>query len=171
MLRKLLNLPTKQQFIGLESDARVTLGLCNKIARIEIDHQQVLKEQYDSICPNVSCKSRDVYNRRFLIGDKPVNINHCKTCGREWEKYETIKISQTKVLRVALKYLRDILKNQSELNYGWKAETVEIFDGSYAETIYKLNKVKDKYMFPELTLRKLRKHYPSVYDRKSILDD
>lgn len=164
-LRKLLNRPKKKQFNLLVTDAEIILGECNKIARKEIEDQLKLKNQVDGNCLDCGANEDDVITKLIETSTTHFRVNHCLKCENEWNKYQTKKISQTVVLRVALRYLRDILKDPIHKKIPWKVETIEMFDGSYAETVYKLNKVKDKFMFPDLTLLLLRKNFRSVFDK------
>lgn len=166
ILRKLLNLPTKRQLRLLEEDAERILVVCNKIARKEIEKQLILKDSYDGNCLECGAKGNDIITKTVILPKHGhYRINHCQKCGNEWDKYKTKKISQTAVLRVALRYLADIIFVPEHENFSWKKETIGMFDESYAETIYKLNKVRDGFMFPELKLFLLRKRYKSVFDK------
>lgn len=164
-LRKLLNITTKKQQLLLEKDAERIISVCNKIARKEIEKQLKLKDQWDGNCLECGATGNDVITQTIILdNDTHYRINHCLKCSNEWDKYQTKKISQTAVLRVALKYLCDIIFVPEHKNFSWKMETLQMFEESYAETIYKLNKVRDGFMFPELKLFLLRKKYKSVFD-------
>jgi hypothetical protein len=178
MIRKILNLPNKTQKAFLQNNKEIVLKKCDVIARKEIEEQQDNKLFHDGQCP--ICKSRkNIINRIVCVqntgninikisfinikGIMIINtreINHCNSCSNEWEKYKTKPISQTNILYIAFKYLKDILNNP-ENKRDWKMETIQVFENSYAETLYELN----KWIRTDIKLSVLRQHYKSIYDK------
>jgi hypothetical protein len=189
-IRKLFHFPTKQQTMSLTTDVENVLINCESVARKERKELQESQKYHDDICPNCRAKKSDsvdiIVNKiRQTQGDGDVSgnlfgvtgrmsvdtyaVNHCNKCGNEWEKFKTKTISRTDIMRVCLNYLAEILKDSSEKKHEWKMEAIQVFDGCYAETIYHLARKEKHYLWyttlPQLTLKKLRRYYKSVFDK------
>ena len=180
-IRKILNIPNKQQKTFIQLSKEIILNKCDVIAREEMKEQQDNKLFHDSQCP--ICKSKkDIINKivniqslnhiegnfkfgfgkiKTVITTNTYKVNHCNSCSNEWEKYKTKPISQTNILNVAFKYLKEILEDPEKNKQDYKIETIQVFDNLYAETLYELNVWKRT----DIKLSVLRKHYKSVYDK------
>lgn len=187
-IRKLFNIPDKEQSIIIKNQINEVFDKCNQLADVENSDQIEYKKFHDHICPN--CKNRNEktivnkiilgngnakINGSFIWGFGNINgsyinefieINHCNECGNEWFKYKTKNIDSNRILRVLLKYLAQIIKDPKENNDDWKLEAIQIFSNCYAETIFKL---KNMVVLPDefidvLTIKTLRKHYKSIFD-------
>lgn len=194
IIRKLINFPNNNHKNLLDENKKIIWEKCESIAHLENDEQLEYKKHHDDLCPNCRNKDKDkIVNRfafvqgkrriksniRFGFGniDGTINIetcevNHCNVCGNEWLKFKTKNINAKEILIVSLKYLGQILKNPEEKKNDWKLEAIKVFDNCCAEIIHKLSKEYDDYL-PEsvseqLTLKKLRQHYKSVYDSTKI---
>jgi len=189
-LRKIFNLPTRAQKALLEQDKKDILIKCEVIAQKEWQDQKKNQEYHDNICPNCRASKADIVNKirnihgkgdvsgSFRFGFGSVNghmeidtydVNHCNKCGNEWKKFKTKYVSSTDIVRVALNYLGDILKDpEGKKEHSWKHETIRVFEGSYAETICWLRRENDDYVFintqEQLTSFHLRRYYKSVFD-------
>lgn len=189
-LRKFSNIPTQRQLAIIEQDNNHILDECDKIAEDERKDLKRSQESHDYICPKCRAKREDIVNKirkvsgggrvsgDFFLGFGSVNgslsidthaVNHCNKCGNEWEKFKSKSISRTDVLRVCLNYLADIIKKPEEKKYSWKVDAVKVFDGCSAETIRALILKESHWLRSDtniiLTLRILRRHYKSVYDK------
>jgi len=189
-IRKLFHFPTKQQMMSLTTDVENVLINCESVARKERKELEENQKYHDDICPNCRAKKSDsvdiIVNKiRQTQGDGNVGgnlfsvtgrmsvdtyaVNHCNKCGNEWEKFKTKSISRTDIMRVCLNYLAEILKDPSEKKREWKMEAIQVFDDCYAETIYHLARKEKHYLWyttlPQLTLKKLRRYYKSVFDK------
>lgn len=190
-LRKTLNISSIQQLALLKADEASILSKCDAIARSERMDFEETRKIHDDICPNCKTRKHDdvknIVNKIGLIrGGGNINgsafhvngkisidtyaINHCNVCGNEWEKFKKKDISETNILRVCLNYLAQLSQNPSHhKQFEWKLEAVKVFEGSYAETIFRLAEKEKKYLIPELnpelSLSKLRRDYKSVYDK------
>ena len=190
-IRKLFNVQSKQQKELLAADKEKILKLCSNIASKERDDMREEQKRHDEICPNCRTKKDGNYivnkiretrgdgnvDGNFIWGFGNVDghmsiktyaVNHCNTCGNEWEKFNYKSISETDILRVCLNYLAELIKNPDNKKYSWKVEAIKVFDDSYAENIYAFRK-KEGYCLwisttETLTLSRLRKYYKSVYD-------
>ena len=188
MIRKFLNLPNKSQKLILEQEIIRTLDKCNSIAKIEYDEQLEAKQIHDNRCPK--CREKDMivdrishvqgFNRSsgifyFGFGSIQTNlsidtiaVNHCNSCGHEWIKFKTKYVSNTKILRVVLNYLAEILSDSAEKNRSWKMEAIQALNECHAETIYKLCVENKNFLHDKtndvLTLSCLREYYQSIYD-------
>jgi len=180
-IRKILNLPNKAQRRFIELSNEIVLNNCEVIAREEMEEQQDNKLFHDSRCP--ICKSRkDIINKivniqslnhiegnfkfgfgkiKTVITTNTYKVNHCNSCGNEWEMYKTKPISRTNILNVAFKYLKEILEDPEKNKQDYKMEAIQVFENSYAETLYELN----VWVRTDIKLSVLRKHYKSVYDK------
>jgi hypothetical protein len=188
-LRKLFNLFSAAQKALLEEDKKNVLSKCNVIANKEWADQKENQESHDNVCPNCRTGKQDIVNKirnthgkgdvsgSFRLGFGDISghmeidtddVNHCNKCGNEWKKFKTKFVSTSDIVRVALKYLGDMLDNPKEKEYSWKVETVRVFENCYAETIFLLRKEHDAYLFSnqreQLTNSNLRQRYKSVFD-------
>jgi hypothetical protein len=189
-LRKFLNLPNKEQSAKKTADMDAILEVCSEIATKERADMRQDQEMHNGVCPNCRAKKSDnsdaivdrisnvqgkgsVGGNAFgvsgsvLIQTSPVN--HCNKCGHEWEKFKTKSISQTHILRVCLNYLGEILKDPTQKSKDWKLEAVrKAFNGCYAESIFSFVQKEWDFLYTDTcnkcTLRRLRKHYQSLYD-------
>jgi hypothetical protein len=190
-IRQLLNLPDKAQKLILEKETNLILDRCDIIAKSEYDEQLEAKQFHDGRCPRCREKEKivdrishvqgsSIIDSSFILGFGSIHgsmsidtvaVNHCNTCGHEWIKFKTKYVSNTKILRVVLNYLAEILTDASEKNRSWKLEAIQVFDGCSAETIYKLRSVHQNYLHDEtiekLSLSCLRQYYKSIYDKEN----
>jgi len=182
-IRKFFGMPSKAQEEIIRMDEKTIMDKCDKIARAEIEDQQMAKRSRDGQCPH--CKDKNIVdkicnikgksNGKLSLGYGSIGIlieteavNHCNACGNEWKKFKTKEISKTHIIRLAFKYLCDIINNPEEKKKEWKLETIAIiFEGCTAESIFNLRFDNNDYLNDEinkkLTLRCLRKYYWSVY--------
>jgi hypothetical protein len=191
MIRKIFNTPNKKQLELLHIDSIHILQKCSSIADTERKELRENQEILDGTCSKCMAKKEDIVdkivdvqgfgniNGNFYLGFgnvkgsmiiKTVGVNHCNKCGNQWGKFKTKSISETDILRVCLNYLSDILNNPEEKKRSWKKDSVEVFEGCYAETIYghviKQADFLHKTTVSTLTISKLRQYYKSIYDRK-----
>jgi hypothetical protein len=156
----------------------------DKIAREEIKDQLEMKRSRDGQCPHCKAKSDSIVdkicqvqgksNGKFRLGYGNIGIlidteavNHCNACGNEWKKFKTKEISQTHIIRLAFKYLYDIINNPEEKKKDWKLETIAVFNDCCAEAIFNL-RFEYRYNLTDginskLTLSRIRKYYWSIY--------
>lgn len=187
MLRKLLNIPSVKQSLEIQKDIEVIMNGCADIASVEWKEQKENELAHNGRCPN--CRERIVVDKiRNVEGEGKVGgnfyfgfggvagrmeikteaVNHCNECGHEWQKFKSKYISKTEIVRVALNYLGDYLKDpEKQKRMSWKMEAIEVFKGRSAEAIHALTKKHWIYIRPTpretLKLWKLRKNYPSVF--------
>lgn len=190
-IRQLLNLPDKAQKIILEQETNLILDRCDVIAKSEYDEQLEAKQFHDSRCPKCREKENIVDRISHVQGNSTINsnfifgfgnihgnmsidtiaVNHCNTCSHEWIKFKTKYVSNTKILRVVLNYLAEILIDNTEKNRSWKMEAIQVFNDCSAEAIYKLCRVHQNYLHDEttekLSLSCLKKYYKSIYDKEN----
>lgn len=179
-LRKTLNLPNKAQKLELEKDKFIIEDKCQLIARREHNEQQEYKKVHDGMCPKCNNRMGIVDKLSFVQGRGSVEgliifgfgrvkgdttidtvaVNYCMECGNEWLKYKTKPISYTSILRVAFKYLKEIINDPKQKKRDWKSETIQVFEGCCAETLYQLN----VWTATEIKLSTLRRYYRSVFD-------
>jgi Mor family transcriptional regulator len=189
-LRKTIYLPSFKETLKIREDVKSIMDDCDVIASQEFKEQKENKIAHDNRCPK--CRERDVVDKiRNTVGNgkaggnfylgfgtiagrmeiKTEAVNHCNECGHEWEKFKSKYISKTQIVRVALNYLGDYLADpEKQKRMSWKIEAIKVFNDRNAEAIHELVKKHKVYIKPTpkqtLKLRKLRKHYPSVFDIK-----
>lgn len=189
-LRKIFNIPTKEQKDLISVNIDRIHNRCEELANEERKDQREFVERRDGICPNPHCmatgenivdKIADVGGKgsvsgSFALGFGSVSggmsintgaINHCNKCGNEWAKAKIKSISRTDIVRVALKYLSEVLKDREQKKFDWKMEAIKSFDDCSAESIRFFYKQNEAYTYSKLRLSKLRLYYPSVYDGKN----
>lgn len=179
-LRKTLNIPNKAQKAIINEDKRVIMDKCQVIARREYNEQQENKKVHDGMCPKCnnrmgivdklsfvqgrgSVEGRIIFGFGKIKGDVTIDtteVNYCMECGNEWLKYKTKPISDTSILRVAFKYLKEIIGDPKQKKREWKLETTEVFFDCTAEALYQLN----QWSSTEIELSTLRRYYRSVFD-------
>jgi DNA-directed RNA polymerase subunit RPC12/RpoP len=190
IIRKLLYLPTVQQNREIQTDIEAIMNSCADIASREFKEQKENQLARDTRCPR--CRERDVVDKiRNVEGSGKINgdfylgfgnvsgrmkieteaVNHCNECGHEWLKFKTKYISKTEIVRVALNYLGDYLKDPvKQQRMCWKMKAIEVFKDRSAEAIHVLTKKHWGYMRPTprqtLKPRILRKYYPSIFKAK-----
>ena len=189
-LRKIFNVPKKEQKDIIAADVDRINNRCEEIAQEERNDQRDMQESRDGTCPNPHCMStKNIVDRiadvsgkgkvsgTFNLGFGSVSgkmsidtgaVNHCNQCGNEWVKAKTKTISRTDIVRVALKYLSEILYNpEHNKKLTWKMEAIQSFDDCCAESIRFLYKRNEAYTYRKLRLSTLRRYYPSIYDGKN----
>jgi len=193
MIRKFLNYKTKDQELLVRADVEKVLEKCDAIASKEYAEQKEARDSHDSVCPNcrkrkdnnnIVNKIRQVHGKgdvsgSFSLGFGSVSghmeidtkaVNHCNSCGNEWEKYKVKYVSKSDIVRVAMNYLGSILEKPSEKKYSWKVEAIQVFNDCYAETIVHLRNENSCYIYTstesQLKLYKLRRYYKSVFDKE-----
>jgi len=190
-IRKLLYIPTTKQTIALRDEVKMIMGRCETIANQESKEQKDYQRTHDSSCPRCRAKQDKIIDRIASVeGEVRVTgelifgfgkfggygnvetkgVNHCNTCGHEWKKFKTKYISQTDIVRVALRYLGNIIDEPSlNENMVWKGEAVQVFNGCSAEAIqclYNNNKfLLRKRTNTYISLRQLRRTYFSIFDK------
>lgn len=163
------------------NDINIITNNCQIISQRENNEQKKSKHFHDNNCPNCQATEDNIVNKlndvqgkitikiSQTFGYKLTNvlsnidtneINHCNVCGNEWKKFKLNPITKAHILKVALKYLSEILKDPKEREKDWKVETIEVFKDSHAETIYKLSKHNS---VETIRLRDLKKHYKSIF--------
>jgi len=187
-LRKIFNIPTKEQKDLISVDVDSINNRCEELANEERRDQRDFVERRDSICPHCKKSGDDIVDKiadvggkgnvsgSFALGFGSVSggmsvstgaVNHCNGCGNEWAKAKTKSISRTDIVRVALKYLSEVLKDREQKRFDWKMEAIKSFDDCCAESIRFFYKRNEAYTYSKLRLSKLRRYYPSVYDGKN----
>jgi hypothetical protein len=175
-----LNIQNNSQKRIIEIHKNLILDKCQVIARREFNEQQENKKVHDGMCPKCnnrtgivdkfgfvqgkgSVEGRIIFGFGTIKGDTSIDtiaVNYCMECGNEWLKYKTKPISNTSILQVAFKYLKEAIVNPSKKRPEWKQETLEIFNGCCAEALHQLNNWKST----EIKLSTLRRYYWSIYD-------
>lgn len=184
LIRKLLNFPTKEQRLLINSDVDVILKKCDTIARSEYKDLKEAKKNHENICPHCQSKGDAIVNRIGLVkGSGTIsgsfrNVNgtisidthevkHCNVCTNEWKCYNIRYVSKTDIAGVALRYLITIINNPDEMKHKVKRDTIKVFDNCSAESIYSLVKKNKKRLTSDelkcYSVRLLRKHYASVF--------
>ena len=188
MIRGILNLPSKAQKNTLILDEERILHKCNVIAKSEYNELLEDNKIRDGQCPICKNKERIVNKISFIQGTASIvnnfkfgfgsittklstdsiEVNHCGVCGNEWTKGKIKYITATDILRVALNYLAQIIHNPEEKDSDWKLDAIQVFNESSAKAIHNLRTKNEEYLHDEtnskLSLRCLRKYYPSIYD-------
>lgn len=163
------------------NDINIITNNCQIISQRENKEQKKSEEFHNNNCPkchatkdNIVNKISDVQGKTTIkisqtLGYKLTNVlsnidtkevNHCNKCGNEWKKFKVNSVTKAHILKIALKYLSQILKDPKERENDWKVETIEVFKNSHAETIYKLSKHNS---VDTIKLRDLKKHYKSIF--------
>jgi len=187
-LRKIFNVPTKEQKDLVAVDVDIINNRCEKLAQEERNDQQEFQKSRDGQCPNCPGSGEDIVDKIADVGGKgnvsgsfalgfgsvsggmSINtgaVNHCNKCGNEWMKARTKSISRTAIVRVALKYLSEVLKDPEQKKRSWKMDAIKSFDDCSAESIRFFYKRNEAYTYSKLRLSKLRRYYPSIYDGKN----
>ena len=142
-LLKLINIRTPKQIDALVEETELIKQRCDKIASQEFKEQKENQRTHDSRCPLCRAEKNEIVDKikqvegegnvsgnlfgvmgRMKIETKPVN--HCNVCGHEWFKFKTKYISKRDILRVALKYLNDLIDNpEHNKRLSWKL--IEVF--------------------------------------------
>lgn len=165
-------------------DINTITNRCEIIAQRERNDQKISENFHNNTCPNCKSKNKMInkiadvvgsikttkvhtfgYKKEDIITTLTTNeVNHCTVCGNEWKKFKSKTITKAHILKLALKYLAEIIKDPNEKEKDWKMEAISVFDGCYAETIYKLSRHdKSDLIKSQLKLRKLRKQYKSIF--------
>jgi hypothetical protein len=175
-ISKSLNILNGSQKRTIEIHKNLIKDKCQVIARTEYDEQQENKKVHDGKCPKCDNRMGIVDKFSFVQGKGSVTgnitfgfgtikgdviidttaVNYCMECGNEWLKYKTKPISDTSILKVAFKYLKEAIENPDKKRPDWKEETLEVFKGCCAEALYQLN--------TSIKLSVLRRYYWSVFD-------
>lgn len=164
-------------------DIKMINSRAELIVQAENDEQKEAQINHDNICPH--CKtSGNVVNRFALVHGTTDNdiiithsgpqnminnvtiktdvVNHCNSCGNEWEKYKMISINRTLVIKMALIYLIDVMDDWSNMKIKHKSNTLEIFDDCYYESITMLYKSHKKSINKRLPKSKLKKYFKTL---------
>lgn len=184
---RILNILNEKQKEIISIEKKKILNNCSVIASAENLEQGEAKKSHDDVCPNCHARKDNIVNKiRDVIGKGDVSgsfhfgygsvsgtmtintfeVNHCNVCGNEWKKYNVRYVSNIEILKVALKYLIDILNDPKQKEYSWKLQTIKVFDNCNVETImllckeYKLFLKNYKFKYS-----KLKKHYKSIYSK------
>lgn len=185
-IRKLLYLSTNKHEAVIIADVKIILNRCNSIAKIEWREQVENQKSHDNQCPRCQSGGVNIVDKiSHVQGSGSVDgsimmfyghvkgnvsidtheINHCNVCGHEWKKAKTKYISETNIVRVALKYLGEqIIDPDFVETQDWKIETINVFDGCCAESINNLAKTHRNHIPSLFNLKTLRKTYDSVFD-------
>jgi len=177
---KFLNILGSSQKRIIEIHKNLILDRCQVIARREFNEEQENKKVHDGKCPK--CDNRmgivDKFSfvqgkgsteGRIMFGFGTVSgailidttaVNYCMECGNEWLKYKTKAISDTSILRVAFKYLKEAIENPDKKRPDWKQEAIGVFEGCCAEALHQLNKGT----IIKINLSTLRRYYWSVFN-------
>jgi len=170
--RKIFYLPTLEQKKQIFVETELIMERCSEIADAERKEQQESQKTHDSKCPRCRMSGENVVDR-FALVESVVNaietkpVNHCKNCDHEWVKFRAKSITNLSVMRVMLKYVKDII-TAPELSkrYSWKLEAVKIFDDCHAEAVKAVLKPYMSRSRVHLTLRELRTRYESIFDEQ-----
>jgi uncharacterized protein YlaI len=177
---KLLRILNSSQKGTIETHKNEILNKCQVIARREYNEQQENKKVHDGMCPKCnnrigiidkfrfvqgkgSTEGKIIFGFGTIKGDVSIDttaVNYCMECGNEWLKYKTKPISDTSILHVAFKYLKEAIENPDKKIPDWKQETLEIFNECCAEALNQLN----AFSSTNIKLSTLRRYYWSVYD-------
>jgi len=189
-IRKLLHLLTNKQKAVIAADVKHILSGCDSIANTEWREQLENKKSHDGQCPKCQSGIDNIVDRvsqvqgvgkfngsfklgygdiKSLIVIDTIEVNHCNVCGNEWKKFKTKYINKTDILRVALRYLGEIITDpEKNKMHDWKVEAIQVFDDCNAETIHKLLQANKKYipteLLPVMKLKTLRQQYKSVFN-------
>ena len=187
--RKILYLPTQEQLSAIDFDILSVQQRCEKLSAVERKEQTENQKSRNERCPKCRAKQDMIVDRiaqveghtsfrgnlfklsgRLDVETKPVN--HCNTCGHEWEKFKTKTITDLAVMKVVLNYFSDVMRDpEKSKRYSWKLEAIEIFSGCSAEAIYVIqNKYKPSVRYP-VSLKQIRKKYKSVFDGKDEVNN
>lgn len=187
ILRKLLQLPFYKTHVELMSfDIERIMKKCYEVMKLENIEQREAEESHNFICPKCKARKDNIVDKfrfveskggvegkvNFGHGELKYNfiictseVNHCNKCGNEWCKYKTKDISKEEILKVALKYLAEVINDyENQRDYDWKLNTLKVFNGSYCETLRKLFKEHGKYVQKIPSRKSLNKYYKSLYD-------
>lgn len=186
LLGKLSYIGNKKVFKELISmDKHKILLRCEDIADKELQEQHEVKESHDTVCPKCRARKEHIVDKikntfssgsingevRFGYGQVKSNItvqttevNHCNKCGHEWKKYNVRQVTSDEVMKIALKYLADIIEDDNHMNHEWKRDTVKVFDGAYIESIIDLYRDFNKYVQKIPSRKQLKRHFVSVYN-------
>jgi hypothetical protein len=188
-IRKILNLPSAEQTLILLADVELISKRCAEVGKTERKEQIENQKSRNERCPKCRAKQDMIVDKiaqvdgranfrgnlfkltgRLDVETKPVN--HCNTCGHQWEKFKTKTITDLAIMKVILNYLSDVIRNpEKQSKYSWKLEAIEIFNGCSAEAIYEVqNKYKHSVRYP-LSLKQIRKKYKSVFDGKDEVNN
>ncbi len=189
-LNLLLHILNKKQKKIIDDDIKLILSRCNSIAQKEYIELKETKKKHDSKCPNCGSCENIVNKISYVYGKtnttntiifgftlnkienniETQEINHCNKCGNQWTKGRIKYISGSDILRVTLNYLFEILNNSNNEDCDWKLDAVKVFDGCYAESIFKLKKKNYEKLHNDtrkyLTLKLLKSKYKSIYNKK-----
>lgn len=186
--RKIFRIPSKAQKKLLSIDKDIILQRCNIISDNEYKEQREAEKSHNDVCPNCHSKKDKIVDKiRQVQGNKSISstfylgfgnlnsiinvdtleVNHCNVCGNEWKKYKFIYAHKTDILRVALKYLAEILEDPKQKECKWKLETIKVFENAYAENIINFYNKNKCYLYKPLKYKKIIKYYKSVYDKNS----
>ena len=163
------------------NDINIITNNCLLISQRENKEQKDSKNYHNHNCPKCHAKEKDIVDKisdvqgkvnvtnLHAFGFKKINslttvdtheVNHCNKCGNEWKKFKSKPVTKAQILKLALNYLTEILNNPNEKEKDWKMEAIGVFNDCHAETIYKLSRHTSA---ETLKLRKLKKHYKSIF--------
>jgi len=189
--RKLLYLPNPEQSLRIVDEIKLIKQRIQKVGAVERKEQTENQKSRDGRCPicrtsktdkndkinivdrfamieNKSKIRGNIFKISGLLNVETKPVNHCNTCGHEWEKFRTKTITDFAITKVILDYLSDIIrKPDKNKRYSWKHEAIEVFKGCRAESVHAVQKEYKRALRYPLTLRQLRTKYESVFDNKN----
>jgi len=188
--RKLLYLPNSNQSITIVDEIKVIQERMQKLGVTERKEQTENQRSRDGRCPvcrtskmlksdkpnivdryamieNKSKIRGNIFKITGLLAVETKPVNHCNTCGHEWEKFRTKTITDFAITKVLLDYLSDIIRNpEKNKRFSWKHETIEVFKDCHAESVYAIQKEHGRYLRYPLSLKQIRTKYKSVFDKE-----
>lgn len=160
-LNKLLYVLSKQQSLVISSELTLIKSRC--LEAVNAEKKDMINSQisHDNTCPK--CRTND---NIVVTSD---NKNHCDSCGHEWGRFKMKNTNSITITKVVLNYLSDVITEpEKNIDCEWKLESIQMFDGCHAESLYNLQmEINELSEFPlrhPLTLNQLKTKYDSVLD-------
>jgi hypothetical protein len=187
-LRKLFHIPTAEQSTIIYDEIKLIQKRCAEISATERKEQTENQRSRDGKCPvcrtakttksdkvnivdriaAVESKTKirgNIFKISGLLTVETKPVNHCNSCGHEWEKFRTKTITDFAITKIILDYLGDIVRNpERNKRYSWKHDYMEVFKDCHAEAIYGVQKEYKRALRHPLTLRQLRIKYKSIFN-------
>ena len=158
LINKYLNILSKEQIILIEKQIELVSQLGTEECKKLYDLNKEFDHRINSTCP--LCNDKDIVNKINTIP-----INHCNSCGNEWEKSISNNYTITDLI---LDYLKDVLVTiEGKYTFGKKKydELKEL--NIYAETLFwMMNEYShlSRFRYENFNLKDLRKHFKSIHD-------
>lgn len=186
-LRKRFNIQDKAQKSFVLDEVNSAFKLAVQESAVFDFEQKIIANDKDYTCPKCNNKNKDeIVDKMHYVKGEPsgfgifgsgvkINtsaVNHCRTCGNEWEKYKPQKKYCTDIIRDWVQYSAIAIKE----NANPKLVLPKELHSLYAESIYDLYKkfyVNYNHLLGAtvkkfLTVKNLRENFQSVFDAKVI---